>query len=185
MKKYPQSDVTPLAKDMLKESLSGKALVGGNPMQSVIWNASFGKDSTMLAKEDTTLIFKVNDNAEQLLLLVYPLKKTNKNDLLYTLADYNFSHYVLSTFDMIFDDRPATGILQVKGFSNFRNLRQYVEDAIKNNLFSKLGEEIIPVPISVENYGTLQGGKTLNDYMAFFNQNYGKLLPQVLALWSA
>ncbi len=184
LEKYPQSDVTPLAKDMLKESLSGKALVGGNPMQSVIWNASFGKDSTMLAKEDTTLIFKVNDNAEQLLLLVYPLKKTNKNDLLYTLADYNFSHYVLSTFDMIFDDRPATGILQVKGFSNFRNLRQYFEDAIKNNLFSKLGEEIIPVPISVENYGTLQSGKTLNDYMAFFNQNYGKSLPQVLDLWS-
>lgn len=183
LEKYPQSDVTPVAKDMLKESLSGKSLVGGNPIKGLIWNASFGKDSTLLAQANPALKFNQNDNAEQLLLLVYPLKQINKNDLLYTMADYNFSHYVLSTFDLIFDDQISTGILQVRGFSNFRYLKQYVDDAIKNSLFAKLGENIIPVPISVENYTTLQAGKTLNDYLAFFNQNYVNSLPQVIALW--
>jgi len=184
LEKYPQSDVTPVAKDMLKESLSGKSLVGGNPIKGLIWNASFGKDSTMLAQDNPTLKFNQNDNSEHLLLLVYPLRQINKNDLLYAMADYNFSHYVLSTFDLIFDDQVSTGILQVRGFSNFRYLKQYVDDAIKNSLFSKLGENIVPVPISVENYTTLQAGRTLNDYFAFFNQNYVNSLPQVIALWA-
>ncbi len=184
LEKYPQSDVTPVAKDMLKESLSGKSLVGGNPIKGLIWNASFGKDSTMLVQANPALKFNQNDNSEHLLLLVYPLKQINKNDLLYALADYNFSHYVLSTFDLIFDDQVSTGILQVRGFSNFRYLKQYVDDAIKNSLFAKLGENIVPVPISVENYSTLQAGKTLNNYFAFFNQNHANSMPQVIVLWA-
>lgn len=183
LEKYPQSEVTSLAKDMLRESLSGKTLVGGNPVKGIVWNASFGKDSTLTAQADPALKFQTNDDKEQLLLLIYPLKKTNKNDLLYAIADYNFSHYVLSTFDLIFDDQATTGILQVKGFANFRNLKQYVDDAIKNGLFLQLDNEIIPVPISVENYTTLQSGKTLNDYQTFFNQNYANSLPQIIALW--
>lgn len=185
LEKYPESDVTPVAKEMLKESLSGKSLVGGNPIKGLIWNAAFGKDSTILAQTNPDLKFNQNDNSEQLLLLVYPLKQINKNDLLYAMADYNFSHYVLSTFDLIFDDQVSTGILQVRGFSNFRYLKQYIEDALKNSLFANLGENIIPVPISVANYTTLQAGKTLNDYLAFFNQNYSNSLPQVIALWDA
>jgi hypothetical protein len=170
---------------MLKESLSGKSLVGGNPIKGLIWNASFGKDSTsMLAQIDSTVKFTVNDNSEHVLLLVYPLKQTNRNDLLYAIADYNFSHYVLSTFDLIFDDQASTGILQIKGFSNLAYLKQYVNDAIKNSLFNQLGKDIVPVPISILNYTTLQSGKTLNDYFGFFNQNYANSLPLIIALWT-
>lgn len=183
LEKYPESDVVSVAKDMLKESLSGKSLVGGNPMQGVIWNASFGKDATTVAQVDSTLMFKQNDDSEQLLLLVYPLTETNKNDLLYAVADYNFSHYIQSTFDLIFDNQSTTGILQVKGFSNFNYLKQYVNDALKNSLFDSLGVHVIPVPISIENYSVLQSGRTLNDYITFFNQYYAKSLPQITNLW--
>lgn len=182
LSKYPQSDVTPVATEMLKQSVAGKTLAGSGLTKGMVWNTSFGKES-LLAQEDNAVQFKLNDNSPQMLLLVYPLSKTNKNDLLYAVADYNFSHYVLSTFDLIFDDLATTGILQVKGFSHFRDLKQYVEDAYRNSLFRKLGDQIIPVPISAENYLVLQSGKTLSDYFAFFNESYSRYLPQIIALW--
>lgn len=185
LSKYPKSDVAAVATDMMKQSMAGKELAGGGPLKGMIWNASFGKNEDLTATKDSSMQFKRNDNVAQMLALVYPLTKINKNDLLYTLADYNFSHYVISTFDLIFDDQANTGILLVKGFENFRYLSQYINDASKNSLFSQLGEEVIPVPISNENYVILQSGRTLNDYLAFFDTTYGSNFPQLTALWKS
>lgn len=184
LEKYPEAEVTPLATEMLKNMNAGMILSGSGLTKGMVWNTTFGKEDNLLARNDSAPQFKPDDDSPQLLLLLYPLKKTNKNDLLYAVADYNFSHYVISTFDLIFDDQKNTGVLQVKGFSNFRNLKQYTDNALKDKLFERLGSDIIPIPISVSNYGILQAGQGLNSYMTFFNKTYGESFPKLLALWS-
>ncbi len=184
LKQHPQSEAATLASEMLKQLHAGKQPAEGNsPIATSIWQTAFYSADSATAIRDSIPAFTLTENAPHLLALMYPLSSARKNELLYTLADYNFSHYVVSTFPLEFDDRPQVGILLIKGFQNFNLLAQYVNDALAKSLFNNLGNGVMPVPISAENYDILRNGGSLNSYLNFYTEHYGTRTPRLSDVW--
>ncbi len=184
VEKYPKSDVTPLASDMLKGILGGKALSSdSSPARGMIWDMKFGTGENL--EETAGVDFVANPDAEYMLLFIYKSKTIDKNQLIYDVASYNFSNFVYQTFDLSFTDANSLEILQVKGFKSLAEIETYVDKAFeKNSLMSELDPSIIPLPISTDNFVALMNGKSLNEYFLFFEKNYTKEMVKLIMYWN-
>lgn len=181
---YPQSDVTPLASEMLKGILSGKALSSdSSPFRGMIWDIKLGGDS--ISSTEGVDFFIADADTDHMLLLIYRPGTLDKNQLIYEVANYNFSNYVYHTFDLGFASVGQLEILQVRGFDNLEDIITYVNRAFEeNSLMSHIDPDIIPVPISAQNYIALMNGKTLNQYFLFFEEHYTTEMLTLIRYWN-
>lgn len=183
VEKYPDSDVAPLAGEILKGIISGKLLVAGGAMRGMVWDIPFaGDDFTGVI--DTTTTFIDMPDAPHRVLLLFDTNKTNKNDLLYDVANYNFSNFILKTFDISFSEIPPLDILQIQGLSSLNETADYVHKSFgDSSLVSRLDSTIIMIPISDSNYTTLTRGRSLGEYIGFVESTYSKQFPELIAYW--
>ncbi len=175
--------MTPLATDLLKGIMSGKELSSDtSPFRGMIWDIKFGGDSI-----DTTIgvDFVADTETEYMLLLVYKPRTIDKNQLIYEVANYNFSNYVYQTFDLGFNTSNGVEMLQVRGFKNLQDIISYIDLAFADNsLMSHLDPSIIPIPISADNYIALMNGRSLNEYFLFLEKNYTKEMITLIRYWN-
>jgi len=181
--KYPNADVTSIASDMLQGVISGRPLIAGGPARGMYWNIQFGGQD--FAEADTTLMFKDLPEDEHLVLMLFDPSKVKRNDLLYDVADYNFSNFVLQTFDLSFSAIGTFEMLQVKGLASFSDVSEYINKAFADSsLIQTIDSTIVIIPISNENFNVLQKGKSLNEYFDFFNATYKTSMPRLIAYWN-
>lgn len=184
IKAYPKSDITELATDMLKEAISGREIASdGGSMKGLIWDLKLGtpKDGDV----DKGIDFTTNPDDQFILLFLYQSRSVDKNQLIYDIASYNFSKFVYETFDLSFSEVSSLEMLQVKGFKTLDDVVSYVDMAFeKNSLMDALNPDIIPIPISNDNYIALINGKTLNEYFLFFEKNYTKQMIPLIMYWN-
>jgi len=180
---YPDADMTPLATEMLRGLISGKQLSSDtSPFRGMIWDIKFGGDS-ISSTEGVDFVAKAD--APYMLLLAYKPRSLDKNQLIYEVANYNFSNYVYQTFDLGFNTASGVEMLQVRGFKNLTDIISYIDRAFEpNSLMSHIDPSIIPVPISDDNYIALMNGKTLNEYFLFFEKNYTKEMLTLIRYWN-
>ena len=91
--KYPTADVSELAGEMLKGILRGRSIVKGE-FREMVWNIRFGTvdgDGNRVA--DSTRVFLYTPDAPCRVLLVYPTEMLETNQLLFTVAAYNFANF--------------------------------------------------------------------------------------------
>lgn len=182
--KYPKADVTPLATEMLKGVMAGRQLSSDNsPFRGMIWDIKLGSDTL---NNDKGVDFIADPDSEYLLLLVYNSGTVDKNELIYDVANYNFSNYIYQTFDLSFVKVNSLEMLQVRGFRNLKDIISYIDKTFtKNSLISQLDPSVIPIPISTDNYIALMNGKTLNQYFLFFEKNYTKEMLNLIKYWAS
>jgi len=180
--KYPNADVTPLATEMLRGVIEGRALVGGGPARGMIWNMQFG--GADILDNDSTTTFADKPDVEHQMLVIFDPVKVNRNTLLYNVADYNFSNFILQTFDLSFSEMKPYEILQVKGFGSFSDIAEYVDKAFEDSsLVSQIDSSVILVPISKDNYDILSRGRSLGEYFGFVKATYPQPLAKLIAHW--
>jgi len=185
LEKYPDADVSVLAGDMMKSLLKGMTLAGeGNLARGGLFNLRFGgvgEDGELL---DSTIVFSAEKNTPHLLLMVYPANKVNANLILYAVAEFNFSNFLVNDFDLQMVTFGETGMFQIKGFNNFDEVIQYYDMVNRQGAYMhSIDEAVIVVPMSVENYDILLKGKTLDEYVSFFEYNFGEENPQLVYRW--
>lgn len=186
IKKYPKADVTEVATEMLKGLKEGKALAAdSSPARGMIWNIKFSESNKEEGEAAPGVDFTVNADSEYVLLLIFKSNAVDKNQLIYSVANYNFSKFVYQTFDLSFSEVAGLEILQVKGFKSFKDITEYINLAFeKNSLMDQIDPSVIPVPISVDNFIALMNGKTLNEYFVFFEQNHTKEMLKLVNYWN-
>ncbi|MDR1810877.1 MAG: hypothetical protein LBR34_10865 [Prevotella sp.] len=182
LQKYPESDVAPLASDMLKGISAGKTLTGG--ARGMIWNIQLGEAE--IAEGDTTVRFVDESETPYQVLLLFDPAATARNELLYDVADFNFSTFSLQTFDLSFGQMKPFEMLQVSKFASLGEVAEYTGKIfVENSLAQKLDSTVIILPVSDNNLGILLRGKSLNEYFDFFKEHYSELMPQLIARWNA
>lgn len=183
--KYPDSDVTPYASEILSRINDGRVILSdGSPITEFDLNKVMAADSTMVGEDGTILTYSDNYDTEYMLLLMFKPKTIDRNELLYQVADYNFSNYVIQTFDLSFDTEPLNDILQIKGFKSFANIQSYIEKGfIQNGLFRQIDNSIFILPISVENYTKVFPSLGMDRYLSFFVEHFQDIMPQLIASW--
>jgi hypothetical protein len=182
---YPKADVTPLASEILNRVKEGKLILSdGSPITDFNWDKAYASSDTTKAGTRKTLQYSDTLDVPYILLYMFKPKTIDRNDLLYQVADYNFSNYVVQTFDLSFDTDPPYDVLQVKGFESFAAIRSYLAKAFdENKLIQNIDPSIFIVPISAENYTTVMPRLGLEQYIKFFNEHYNDLLPQLISYW--
>lgn len=180
---YPEADVTPLATEMLRGIASGRELSSdSSPFRGMIWDIKFGGDSIGAAQG---IDFVADSAAQYMLLFVYQPGTIDRNQLIYDVANYNFSNYVYKTFDLDFSSVSGVEMLQVRIFDNLEDIVTYINRAFEpNSLMNELDPSVIPIPISVDNYIALMNGKTLNEYFLFFEENYTAEMLNLIKHWT-
>lgn len=181
---YPDSDVTPLAADILKNLEAGKQLaMGGGMARGMVWDVWFGDP---MAEVDSLMAFSDNENDKFQLLLLYKPNSLDRNQLIYDIADYNFSNFTLKTFDLSFSQLGPFESLEIGGMSSYSEMKEYLEKTLSSkSLASKLDPNILFVPISRGNYEVMLRGRSLGDYFTFLESTYKKDSSIATSRWKA
>lgn len=184
IEKYPNADVSGVASEILKGLLSGRTLASdSSPARGMIWDMKFG--SLEQIEEAAGIDFVAQDDARYLLLFIYKSKTVNKNQLIYDVANYNFTNFIYKTFDLNFSEVNTLEILQLKGFDSFKEVNDYIDLSFEDgSLMDELPPSIITVPISEDNYVALMNGKSLNEYFIFFEKHYTTEMIRLIMYWN-
>ena len=167
LRKWPDTDMTDVAGAMLKGLNEGrKPHSGSSNTRGMIWDIRLSSSEQPLDSDGQPANFERDPNAPQYLVLAYPRDEINGNLLLYEVARFNFSSFVVKDFDlepMSFDN---VGILVIKGFSNLRELENYRKVMTKRDF--QLPEGVRPIMISKHNFELLlKEGRSFEEYFRF------------------
>lgn len=184
--KYPSADVTELAGEMLKGVLRGRMMVQGG-VRGMTWNLRFGVgDDGTLSAADSARVFTAEPNTSYRMLLMYPTGSLDRNQLLFAVAAYNFANFMVKEFDLSFEEAGPMSMLTIHGFFNFDEVIHYYKMIYgKDGYAAALDKNVAILPISDDNYETLMRGKTLEEYVEFFEANFGEMAPELAARWKA
>lgn len=161
---YGTSDVAPMADMMIRGLKDGRALASGAPARGMIWKTRL-KGGTFEA--DTTAVpFQINQDAPHLLVLAFQTDSVNVNELLFNIAKYNFSNYLVKDFDLEVITFNELSMLVIKGFNNFDELSSY-RVAMELPWGMDIPAGITPVMISDSNFRLLLEGRSFADYFEF------------------
>ena len=167
LKKWPDTDMTDVAGAMLKGLNEGRRPHSGvSNTRGMIWDIRLSSSDEPLASDGQPANFERDPNSPQYLVLAYPRDEINGNVLLYDVARFNFSSFVVKDFDlepMSFDN---VGMIVIKGFSNLRELENYRR--VMTNRDFQLPEGVRPIMISKYNFELLlKEGRSFEEYFRF------------------
>lgn len=186
VEKYPSEDVSVLAGEIMKGFQRGLFLGSGDNSlaKSGLFNMRFTAEGEVVA--DSALVFSDNQNTPHKLLLIYPKGSLNENMLLFTVASFNFGNFMVNDFGLQKTEiNEEVGMLEINGFNNLAEVTQYCKMINQpSGYVQDLEQAVVIVPISLENYTTLMQGKSLNDYMLFFEKHFAVSNENLIKQWN-
>lgn len=173
LEKYPKSDVSEMAGMILKGVQSGRKLRGGKFDIGDIWN----RRNVVLNDSDTTAIKKLNEerNTNFTFMLVYKTDTLNENQLLYDLAKYNFSNFLVRNFDLNIIDEEGYRRMEVNGFLNYDEALQYARKLYSDKSVSAELTKCRSVIISEKNLQLIGKEFSYKDYDKFYDKHFAPL----------
>ena len=172
---YPENEITDIAAHILKGVKEGRLLAAGNVSFGGIWgrrNADLSDGEISSDENEEINAFSIERNMPFLFILAYEEGKVNENQLLYEVARYNFSSFMVKDFNLAFEHDNGIGRLVVKEFANMDEAlyyqRQLYTDAHMNEKLSGMRSIII----SEANYELLNKYYSFDDYDAFYKENF-------------
>lgn len=167
LERWPDTDMTPMAGSIMKGLQAGRVPRSGlSNSRGMIWSMSLSNDSTAIGNDGQPANFERNPESPQYLVLAFPRDSVNANALLYDVARFNFSSFVVKDFDLEPMSFGEIGLLVIKGFTNLRELEHYRSVMTRNDF--NLPEEVRPIMISKHNFELLLNeGRSFEEYFRF------------------
>jgi hypothetical protein len=168
VEQYPESEVSEMAGQIVKGVQQGRRLVGSRMTADDIWrqrqNLENPNDSTALDTLST-----VRDT-RYTFILAYSPDSVNQNQLLYDIAKYNFTSYLVRNFDINIDTDGAISRMMVSGFRSYDEALQYAHQLFANIQMSQRLAGCRRIIISDENLPLLGTVYSYDDYDIFFRE---------------
>ena len=184
--KFPNEDVAALSSEIMKGFQRGLLLsASGDNMlaRGSLFNIRFGEGGEIVTS-DSTLLFSTETKTPHELLLVYPKGSLNDNLLLYAVAGFNFGNFMVNDFDLEKTIIGEIGLLRIKGFNSQEEVMQYLRKIREPGGYAQEWDQlVIMVPISSDNYNILMKGKSLDEYMTFFEKHFAQDNESLIAQW--
>ena len=170
--RYPENELSAMAKDMLAMMGQGMESQTGELKSDLEQMRAESEEET--APTDETVAFSTNRNTQSLILLALPeADETKLNKLLYEVALFNFSQFLIRDFDLQKMPVWADGCaLRISGFESLDETTWYLSLVAKNEELSRfIGKEhITSLCITEENYQLIPSKLSLEDYNIFINK---------------
>ncbi len=176
VKYYPQSEVGEMAGMIINGVKKGRQLHGAKFDLANVWDrrsATFSDADSLAGKT-----FSKERNTDFLFVLAYVPDSLNENQLLFQLARYNFTSFMVRNFDLTISDAQGMHHLTVGGFRNFDEARQYARIVMQQENIRRVAAKARPIVISQENLDLIGLQYSYNDYDKFYVANFAPLPPR-------
>ena len=170
---YPNSRLSEMAGMIVNGVNAGRRLYGGKFDLSNVW----AKRSDVLSSQDSTQQkgFSADRNDRFVFLLSYSPDSVNENQLLFEVAKYNFTTYMARNFDISIEDLQGLHRLQVSGFQNYDEARQYANELHQQAGILRLISKARSYVISEPNLELLGRNLSYDDYDKFYTRHFAPL----------
>lgn len=165
VEKYPQSGVTPMCKDILALMSQGREAQQGTTHGSILEKREELAQEEMVDEELKNATFSSEKKTPHYLLLIPRNENVNLNSLLYDLAAFNFTKFMVKDYDLA--KRSVGGVTYIAvGTESFEETEWYertmlAEPTLQGRITLDQVERII---ISDENLKLIEQGKTWEEY---------------------
>ena len=178
VEKYPQSEVTEMAGMIVKGVQEGRQLYGGKFDLDDIWNR---RDITLSSDSATTDTLSADRNLPFVFLLVYQPDSLGaaegytpveaENQLLYEMARFNFSNFLVRNFDLEIERMEGYSRMMIRGFLNFDEALQYARQLTAADDLPLL-RQCRSLVISEHNLTLVGSRYSFHDYDEFYQQTF-------------
>lgn len=166
LRKWPDTDMTDMASAIVKGLKAGRIPHAGiSNSRGMLWETRL-TDSIPEGADGQPANFERDPDAPQYLVLAFPRDSVNANLVLYDVARFNFSSFVVKDFDLEPMSFSNIGLLIIKGFANLRELEHYCSVMEKSDI--GLPPQVRPIMISKTNFELLLcEGRSFEEYFRF------------------
>lgn len=164
--RYPDNELTAMAKDMI--ALMGQGAESQASIGTSLQDRRTVETTENIEEGDSVLAFSTETNMASIVLMIVPNNEKILNTLLYQVALYNFSQFMIKDFDLkqipLFSQGQSA--LQVSGFDTLEEAKWYQKMLQNNNeLMNWLNNnqgQIIPI---TEENATKLGALSIEEYL--------------------
>lgn len=173
VEKYPQSEVSELAGMIVKGVQEGRRLHGGTFDLGDVWSR---RDSVMNKRDSLAAdtLSKTRDTRFAFVIAYRP-DSINGNQLLFELARYNFTNYLVRNFEINVESGEGINRMVVSGFLSYDEVRQYVRLLYADEQMNAALSGCRHLLISEENLRKLGTSFSYNDYDEFYERELAPL----------
>ena len=173
VEKYPDSEVSSIAGMIVRGVQEGRRLHGGSFDMGDVWSRREimmnGRDSTDVDTLSTERNTRFN------FVLAYRPDSINGNQLLYELARYNFTNYLVRNFEIEVEHGDGVSRMVIHGFMSYDEVQQYVRMLYADPQMKERLQGCRHLMISDDNLRKLGVSFSYNDYDEFFERELAPL----------
>ena len=172
VEKYPKSEVTEMAGMIVKGVQEGRPLHGGKFDLGDVWSR---RDVAMAVDSASTDTLSAERNTDFLFIIAYEADSVNENQLLFEMARYNFTNFMVRNFELEIEKEGVVHRMLVGGFMNYDEALQYArrlhgDEAMRTHL--RHARSLI---ISRRNLKLIGTHFSYNDYDEFYEKTFAPL----------
>ena len=167
--KYPKNEISQLA------GLIAQGIQNGKILQSTSFGSIWDRrNGTAQESKADSLLPQFSDDRYQpfIFVLAYPEGELNQNQLLFEVARYNFTNYMMRNFDISFENEQGIGMMVVGEFLNFDEAYVYSHNLYDDTEMAGKLSGIKAVVITRKNLETLLRHYSFNDYQEFYEEHF-------------
>lgn len=180
VEKFPESDVAKIGGMIINGVKSGRRLRGAKFDIGNVWamrSETLSESEQLKAKPLST-----DRNTQFVFMLVYQADSVNENKLLYQVAKYNFTSFLVRDFDITIDNNDILHRMRVSGFRNYDEALEYSRSLLSQPQVRMLMGKARPFIISVDNLPLLGVAYSFDDYKKFYDVHFAPIKPSTLQL---
>jgi len=169
VEQYPESEVSQMAGMIIKGVTDGRRLHGGKFDIGDVWSKrdiTLTQDSTIQDTLDTS------PNQNFIFMLVYHPDSVNGNQLLFNMARYNFTNFLVRNFDIQTDEDQGLQRMLISGFLSYDEALQYARQLHASQGMSEALTNCRSLIVSESNLPLLGNRFSYDDYLLFYEETF-------------
>lgn len=175
VEKYPESDVSNLAGMIVKGLEAGRKVGTGTFDLGSLWDRRTAVADNEAEQTAQSQQFDSERNAPFVFVMAYPTDSIKANQLLYEMAHFNFTTFVVRGFDMSVTNDNGLSQFRVEGFNSYDEVHAYAQRVFKSANMHAFLKRCRVLLISKHNLDLIGTAFSINDYQKFFDKTFAPI----------
>ena len=169
VEQYPESEVSELAGMIIKGVQEGRRLYGGKFDIGEIWTR---RDITMQTDSTKADTLSAARDERFIFILTYEPDSVNENQLLFEMARYNFTNFLVRSFDITIDEDEGLHRMSISGFLSYDEAMQYARQLYADKVMADKLKGCRSLIISESNFALIGTRFSYDDYLQFYEDTF-------------
>ena len=174
--KYPENEISELA-GLIAQGLKEGRLLGSGSLGN-IWSRRLASADDTAVADSLRPGFGTDKYAPFRFILAYEEGTVNDNQLLFEVARYNFSKFMVRNFDISITHQGSIAMLHVTGLTNHTEAQQYMHRLYADPTMATKLSGLRALLISDNNLELLLKYYSIDEYTEFYEKNIGSQLQE-------